>query len=140
MNSVRYAFTVTLKPNLYRFTPTEQYDMTYYRIHTILWSVANEYTCVAELTQNGNIHYHGIIDFIIIPNKSNMIRFKNSFRKETLFGFNNIKQIDNDLKWIEYISKDLKTTKEEIDRPPIIKDEFKVILHPTLGNYLQDLE
>lgn len=135
MSTFKYAFTVTLKPRLFSNSPTEQYDMTYTRLHSILncLSIPESLTLVAELTKACNIHYHGMIIMHVHPKKSAKVRFHNAFRHERDYGFVNLTQIDDEPGWIAYISKNIKSTKDDIDRPPIICDEFKQILHPTIG-------
>lgn len=134
MASFKYAFTVTLKSKFYKLTPAEQYDMSYNRLYHLLQviSMPGCLTMVAELTKSCNIHYHGVI-IMFLHKKSCRIRFHNLFRREEYFGFVNLTQITDEKNWIEYISKDFVKTKEDLDRPPIICDEFKIILHPTCG-------
>lgn len=131
--SQRYAFTVTLKPSQFNKNAEDQYDDCIKDIESKLTSVCAHVTVVAELTKNCNIHFHGIADFDL--NHPNLIKkFHDHFRCRCLnkykckckFGFVNIKQMDNENGWVEYIRKDLKTTYEAIARRPIIKDDFNI--------------
>lgn len=142
MESVKYSFTITLKPNLFQYKAEEQYDKSYLTLVKHLMTLSKKFSVVAELTKNYNIHYHGIITFTLHEKqKSNfMKKFTDSFRKNTCFGFVNIKQITDEQGWINYITKDLKITRESICRPPVLIDSFNII--PTLeldGMLQQDL-
>lgn len=128
--SIDFAFTVTLKPNLYCDEPHQQYDKTYSQLIQILKSKGSFVTCVAELTKSYNLHMHGIIKFDMknVEHKSRnlMLRFTNLFRKHKLFGFVNIRQIDDFPKWKEYISKDIHETRSLLNRPPILIDNYEI--------------
>lgn len=133
----QYAFTVTLKPHLYDDPAETQYDKTYEVLKVMLRKISHQFTLVAELTKNANLHYHGIITF---ENRSKNIvkywydQFKSIVKaykklhpygdKGILFGFTNIKPITEYSVWIEYISKDIKLTNESLGRLPIIIDDF----------------
>lgn len=121
--SVKYSFTVTLQPKWFKFTATEQYDMTFTPLYQILSSLSARFGCIAELTKAFNIHYHGVITFNLDENnKLYMKAFNDAFRKSLFFGFVNIKQITDEQGWINYLKKDLLDTKKLINRPPIIND------------------
>lgn len=123
VTTVQYAFTVTLRPKLYAEPAQAQFDKTYFTLYTLLKSLsADDLTIVAEQTKNFNVHYHGIINFIYDPRVFAPKLFTDAFRNHKLFGFVNIKQIDDLSGWMEYIKKDLPLTKQCINRPPIIKD------------------
>lgn len=51
--------TQTLKPSLYKHSMRKQFDMTYMDFVLMVEYVAEEFCIVAELTKDGNIHYHG---------------------------------------------------------------------------------
>lgn len=134
MTSVRFAFTVTLKPKHYLENPEVQYDRTIHSLYSIVTMLAKEITCIAELTKNGNIHYHGMIT-MPVQTQSCEIRFKNAFRKSKDFGFINFKQCNNDEGWAEYMSKNLTQTMKDIGRPPILKDQFRILDTTILNRY-----
>lgn len=122
--SVRYAATITLKPRMYQYKAEQQYDMTYPDlIKHLECNGFTEYTIIAELTKNYNIHYHMTITFKNIK-LNNMKKFVDTFRKSQVFGFVNIKQIDDEPGWQEYISKQFEEFKQSTDRRPVIKDKF----------------
>lgn len=132
--SFRYAFTLTLKPTMYKYTSEEQYDKTYLNAFKHVKSRAMQVTMVAEHTKAFNIHYHGIVTFPIRadrPTKNLRKVFVDSFRNHPFIGFVNIKEVTHEPEWVSYISKELKDTRAIIGRPPIIADEFLVITDPT---------
>lgn len=122
--SVRYSFTVTLKPRMYIDPSETQFDLTFSELRTILKSMNAKFTLIAELTKMGhNIHYHGTITFPL-TSKNVVKRFIDVFRKTKHYGFVSIKQIDNEQGWIDYISKEFIETVREVERRPIINDDF----------------
>lgn len=109
-----YAFTITLKPPLYRFNLREQIEKTKDKLLKMTNYVA-KLTLVAEVTKNLNVHYHGIVAFEKEDqyhgcSEQYCAAFKDVFRKSKDFGFICIKPIDNFPKWVAYILKDRKRT------------------------------
>lgn len=123
--SVDYSFTVTLKPIVCTAPPEYQYDRTYLEIIKRLRCLNCKITCVAELTKNYDIHYHGIISFNVLS-KSYEKDFKDLFRSSRIFGYNYIKQIDDMPGWSQYIGKDLNSFRDIMNRPPILIDEYNI--------------
>lgn len=120
-----FAFTQTINVKcLGRFTATQQYDKTATFLHDVLR--LNKFiglTIVCELTEAGNLHYHG---FFRYPNQCldrvNYI-WKNVMKKHPKeFGFSKIKLVDDHKGWVQYLIKDLKKTMDLIGRFPIISD------------------
>lgn len=128
MTSFNYAFTITLKPVSFKLEPEQQYDKTYLHVRSQLISLGFKVTLVAELTKNMNVHYHGVINFKLGDDcKIKVIKeFHKQFRNDLIIGFVNIRQIDDDQKWNEYIKKSLHDTNKAIGRRPIISDDFKI--------------
>lgn len=127
LKSVSYSYTVTLRPQLYGIPGQDQYDKTSDELVKHLSNICAEYTLVAELTSSYNVHYHGTVSFALKlpgPPVNLRKRFVDSFRKNKLFGFVQIKQIDDEPGWIEYISKSLEETCNDLGRRPILKDDF----------------
>lgn len=129
--SQKYAFTVTLKPKLYDHNAEDQYDKTSTVLEQSLAKVGHHFTCVTELTKSANIHYHGVIDFEM--NHPNFIkkfhdhfrcRCSNKYKCKCLFGYVNIKVLEKEDGWKDYISKELKVTYDSISRRPIVRDDF----------------
>lgn len=120
--SVLYSVTVTLKKEMYRLTPEEQYDQTATELLRIIKGVGCTVTMVAELTSNFNLHYH--LGLIFLDHKDCLKKWHNLFRRSKVFGYTCVKQVTHDAGWIEYISKDLTETRKSLGRPSIISDEF----------------
>lgn len=126
--SVEYAFTVTLLPKIYTHPAEKQYDLTYIEIMRILEGQSQAYTLIAELTKGANIHYHGIIKYLDFKAKTNLTKqFIDAFRNSKLFGHINIKQVTDLKGWVDYLQKDIDSTRESINRPPILNDYFNEI-------------
>jgi len=116
-----YSFTVTLLPRLYVDDCEKQFDDTNFHLTLQLHSISNYFTLIAELTKSGyNVHYHGIIE---LPSPR---KFHNLFRKSKMFGFVKIREIFDMTKWVEYMHKDLANTNKELNRRPILHDDYKV--------------
>jgi len=127
--SVKYAFTVTLLPKIYRYPAEKQYDLTYLHIMRILDGLSHAYTLIGELTRQSNLHYHGVIQYYNIKARDNLIKkWNDAFRGSQYVGHTMIKQMDNEKGWVDYIAKELPTTKEALNRPPILNDHFNYII------------
>lgn len=124
-----YAFTVTLKPVLFKDIAEQQYDKTQEVLVNTLrnFALGRSYTIVAEMTKNCNIHYHGILKCPLNKYKNVIKSFKDTFRHSKVFGFVDIKVMDDEDGWIEYITKELRTTHYELNRHPKIFDGLSVI-------------
>jgi len=119
----RYSFTVTLKPKCFLKPAEDQYDMSVKVLCQLLQTKVNCYTLVAELTKNANVHYHGIVNFKMGIRNINKY-FQDMFRAHPVLGFVNIKVMDNEPGWVDYIKKDIKVTYESVGRRPIVHDGF----------------
>lgn len=107
-----YEFTITLRPRLYSMTPQEQYDYCYPILRTILGDY--KCSCIAELSQENNVHFHAKIDLKDFRARDILL---NKFRKHhTIFGKKTCTQLINEPQYDEYMRKDMKKTGE------IIKD------------------
>lgn len=129
--SVKYAFTLTLQPKLYKYKPEEQYDLTYMHVTTLLKALISTVDVIAELTVNCNLHYHGVIQFKSFKKSQNLeLLFRNTFRADKYIGFVNIRQLTDEEGWLEYITKDISHTRNSINRPPVLLNEFEDIRAP----------
>lgn len=138
-NSIMYSFTITTKPQLYKFDGTEQYDLCTYHVAEQLESLSPEWSAVAELTPNGfNLHFHGIIVFHK-RHKNHQKQFVDQFRGSKYVGFVNIKQIDDLDGWKVYLMKTAPEFKKLVGRPPIMKDCHKLWPN-TLDGMVMDLD
>lgn len=124
----KYALTVTLKPNLYRYKAEQQYDTTYIKLIDKLNILSSsKKLVVAELTNSANIHYHCMLIFPLGIAKCYQKYIIDGFRNMKEFGFVCVKQITDEQGWIEYLTKNLKETQMAIQRPPIIIDEENLL-------------
>jgi len=140
MTILNYSFTVTLLPRLYQSDATKQYDMTYttvYRMVQSIFAYTSKLTIVAELTKQFCIHYHGILSIITDKSEVRCRKiFVDSFRNHPLLGFVNIKLMDDEAGWIKYISKDIHQTKDLVGRPPVLRDDHKLLGNLSLDGML----
>lgn len=134
-HSVKYAFTITLQPKMFKFDTQQQYDETKNIIVHKIKCLSSTFDIIAELTKNHNIHYHGIITFPLHKYKNNINKWYNHMRNDTVIGYTNIKQITEEEVWKEYISKDIHQTKEVIDRRPIIRNKLKTFNDQQMADY-----
>lgn len=126
-----YFFTVTLRPNMYRFTADEQFDKTHGELIIMLKILSEKFTLVTELTKSLNIHWHGIIR---LGDKKSP--FVNIFRGDKQFGFVQLSPITHsEGKVYEYLRKDLANTVKDLNRRPILSDDYKVFSVSDLMKY-----
>lgn len=137
MTSVNYAYTITLKPQLYKQTPDKQYDATAEYVRDRLFTISSQLTLVAELTKSVNVHFHGVINFKLdnVCKKRYDLKFANLFRNDPLIGFTNLRQIDNEIIWSNYISKSVEDTHLVLMRRPIIIDNFEIFNESQRANH-----
>lgn len=125
--SVDYAGTITLRPKLYTKEPEVQYDETYDYVRRKLSSLSTHFTLIAEVTKSYNIHYHIVIKFDLEDRKKDCMKeFHKCFRNDNLVGFVNIRQIDDMVKWTDYLKKDLCHTVNATNRRPVIWDMYDI--------------
>lgn len=135
--SVDYSFTLTLKPKrLFQQEPEKQYDNTMYHVVNMLNSLNAKYTLIIELTKSFNIHYHGIISFLLQDNEFDCMKsFYSLFRKDEKIGYIYLKQITDFPGWIEYLRKDLYKTFMCVGRRIIIQDNYNVFTKEEIAKY-----
>lgn len=138
-----FAFTVTVYPTCYGEPPASQYDKLTNHLMQILESLTplERFSVIAETTKGYNIHYHGSIQFPVERKQNGDLRnplgkFYDAFRgptmrktrtkNEKVFGYVMIKEIEQEEGWIVYLTKGLKTFKEDIERKPIIHDGLNI--------------
>lgn len=125
-----YAFTITLQPKLHKHSIRHQLDCTAYSIlplfpHCLI-------TIVVELTKQYNVHYHGIIQFYkpLLKGKTPLSYWYNKLRNHATIGFTCLKVIDDIENWKKYITKDIITTKEELNntiyKNVILRDQHQI--------------
>lgn len=99
-----FAYTQTLAKRFYKHKAHKQHEVIFPILNKLLRSITQCYTIQAELTQQCNVHYHGIVTF---RNHEAKLLFLDSVRE---LGFSCLKPITNIEKWNEYISKDTQIT------------------------------
>lgn len=105
--------TLTLKPMYYGWAIERQFDHFSNEIRYIMAGVNYEF--VAELTLNGNVHFHGVVC-------SGARHLMPQLKK--VFGHINVQRIKNYSKAIGYIYKDYAVTRKAgIKKPIIIPDK-----------------
>lgn len=123
---MKYELTITLKPTMYQFNPKEQLRLTKDKLLNIFYpNNKQEYmvSCVAELTQEHNVHYHCIIELQDIQAKDRLL---NKFRSLTkIFGKKSCTQVQYEDSYKQYLIKDLEKTRSLIG-DPIICDYYGV--------------
>lgn len=110
--------TITLRPKLYKFQAITQYEISLHTVIDILDKHMRNYSIVAELTKECNVHYHVIGHARGI---SNLMRLLDSSKKNRVIGFikrsPNIHNIESLDRAIHYILKDIPNTNKIISRP-----------------------
>lgn len=102
-----YFFTITLPPKFYRRKLQQQLRTTRRFIYDLLAAYAQESITIAESTEKGNIHYHGIIQFRLSCAKEAHIGFTESLKDFARFDCQPVKNSEMVLK---YLYKDLEKT------------------------------
>jgi len=142
MTSIKYCLTITLKPKMYLYESEIQYDRTYmYIVNRLNCAIGNgKLTMIAELTKNSNIHYHSVITHSIKDGRYIGKIINDIFRRDEFVGFVNIKPLDNENGWIDYISKSFDQFYIDNDRRPIIIDQFNYFSLKVMMQYGLKLE
>lgn len=131
---MKYEFTITLRPRLYKYSPSLQYRMT----KSLLAGIMLHYqaSCVAELTGENNIHYHCMIELKDHKHRDSLL---DKFRQyNDTFGRKSCTQLMNEPKWREYMIKDYQTTFDIIGDTPVVQDTFEVADH-LYKNYIDKI-
>lgn len=99
--SIDYELTITLLPKLYKYTSNEQFEKTKNFINSLR---GYKVTCVAELTQTFNVHYH-----MIISSEHNTTPGENILdilrQYHNMFGKKSFSQVMDYNKWTTYLKK-----------------------------------
>jgi len=127
VSSIDYAFTLTL--NMRHKTTLDQLYTSRCLLKTAFHKL--QHTSIAELTQNGDIHYHGICR-MVVDHAYQLPRDMQIYIKDLLrvkgFGYVTVKPIQNYCVWVEYILKDVHSTFRRLSADPIIHDDYQVIV------------
>lgn len=108
-----YFITITLSPKMYRRTTRKQFDVAVSYLHNITSSGVRVFY-FPEITQKGNVHFHGVIH----GNKVEIVQHLDRLKKfVNTFGFINIteKPIESDgskQRVIDYLIKEVQETRK----------------------------
>lgn len=124
-----YVITLTLRPTMYKHKASEQNRICVALMNKIFRKdqIKDQYhlSLVAELTNECNIHYHGIIELKDLKAKAKLCDRMREYN--TTFGKKDISQLMNHAKWVEYINKAKDDTRNVIGTNPIIYDDHNVL-------------
>ncbi len=116
--------TITLPPKAYKFKAKEQFERTKPGIMDTFLTHTNDYCLIAELTEQGNVHYHGW--------------FTERYDRSTLFLLDHLKQrhlgfvqinkarINDVERTYKYMCKDIDITKKLI-KHPVLSNKLKIL-------------
>lgn len=111
-NMCSLLMTITLKPKMYKFNSITQFELTRLVIQDILESSCIKYMSIAELTVQGNVHYHVVVKS---QDKMTVCHVINRLKRERKFGhmhFSQIKCKASHERACNYLLKDLQQTKK----------------------------
>lgn len=116
VSSAIYFITITLKPDLYKYSSITQYEMTVNAVKEILAKYNNYYVMVAEHTADANIHYHAMI---VPRDRYANIALINKLKKGRLFGFikQNSEPVIERQRTFNYLKKELFYTQKTLSTP-----------------------
>lgn len=118
---IAHEFTVTLKPQMYHFKATEQFDKTAPYMKSILRGF--EHTTVAELTMMHNIHYHSIVNLSVADKVVVLDRLR-LYHKE--LGRSSLSLVQFYDSYRLYLTKSIQNTIGIVNRDPVLQDDFEV--------------
>lgn len=104
-----YFFTITLRPKIFKYSSITQLELTLADIAKKLYRYTSHFVIVAELTKQGNVHYHAICSFSEAYRKNLMV---DAFKKDKICGFIHTDgNVIEDMKRVaDYITKDVYNT------------------------------
>lgn len=102
VNSKEYAITITPNPRLYDTCNTvKQYQRMKDDIYKHYRHIASRLVLYPELSKQGNIHFHGLIEI------KDYVKFYKMLKKHnTCIGFRLVKELTDPVVWLEYCVKD----------------------------------
>lgn len=121
---VDYALTITLHPRLYKMLPDEQLAQSIPEIKKLLSNY--RYSLVYEFTKSFNIHFHAIVS-TCRTYSSVSLHLHNQFRRSKYCGNIYVRQIEDWDKWVNYLKKDLSSTRKLNNLYPVIQDDYSCL-------------
>lgn len=111
-----YFITVTLKPKLYKYPSTTQFEMTACQLEVYANQYATNFDILPELTNEGNIHYHG---WLLFPDNLHKFKFQDKVKKDKNLGFIkiNTEPIIDCQRVAEYMTKSFDITSKIVRSP-----------------------
>lgn len=117
---MKYEFTLTLHPSNYINSAADQHKNSKQILTDIFYPngfPAYQVTCIAELTQDHNVHYHCMIDLKDLEIKDKLM---NKFRRyRRVFGRKTCTQVVYEESYKAYLVKDLDKTRRIIGDPVV---------------------
>lgn len=111
--SCKLAVTITLSKRMYDLTPRNQHKLAIeYILTTLKEHGIVAHVLIAELTQNCNVHYHGVVQIPLKRGRPPREIWYNIWRRSSIVGYTLIKIVDDEKGWQEYIEKNIKETEE----------------------------
>lgn len=131
-----YFVTFTISPKLFKYKAVTQFNMTTHEVQCIIRDICpNDNSLCVELTDKGNVHYHGVMR---LKDKCSKIKLYEAVKRKRVLGFCNItKEPMNSQESIDrvckYMCKDLNETTKFIRmgtfRPRIIMHQLEKYLN-----------
>lgn len=126
-----YEITLTLRPHMYRHPADAQHRLCKEYLQTIFKRDLmvghprhRKLTLVAELTQENNVHYHGIVRLTGHVDRARLLERFREYHK--IFGKKTVTQLMDYPKWVKYINKDVAKTADIIG-DPVVCDDYTVM-------------
>lgn len=118
---MKYEFTITFRPLLYKYTSQEQSQMVRQQLRKAFETF--EVSAVFELTGEDNIHVHALID---LADHRHRARLLNRFRSITYVGRKTCTPVRDEPAYRAYLIKDLARTRD-LGVDPVIQDSYEIL-------------
>lgn len=125
--TVDYAITFTLRSTMYKYQIEVQKNKAHEDIALFIKDLDACGIICTEITPNGNVHFHGLLNFRVYENIAKRIDFyvKDYFRRSKVIGFTCLKQITEFQGWIRYCLGEYSKTKDLLNSNPIIYNKSR---------------
>lgn len=115
VDSMTHFITITLAPKCYKWETLKQFKNSFSIVQKLLEQWTDRYFIVAELTEDSNIHYHGLLKFRMDDDDLTQHHFNNAYKKIKRLGFKKlelVKSLDYAFKYC--IGDNIKMKKDEL--------------------------